>query len=72
MLLLHRYPSSNLDLQCSFRNSFSSISGQSFIGIVGGKVIAADENVVVTTTSKGNHLTTIFGYGKKQEGMATE
>jgi len=46
VLLLHRYPSSNLDLQCSFRNSFSSISGQSFIGIVGGKVIAADEVVV--------------------------
>ncbi|XP_014519651.1 AT-hook motif nuclear-localized protein 17-like [Vigna radiata var. radiata] len=41
--------SSNVDLSCFFNISFCSNSGQSFIGIVGGKVMAGD-NVVLTIT----------------------
>ncbi|WVZ10984.1 hypothetical protein V8G54_015514 [Vigna mungo] len=41
--------SSNVDLDCFFNISFCSSSGQSFIGIVGGRITAGD-NVVLTIT----------------------
>ncbi|KAK7397121.1 hypothetical protein VNO78_18288 [Psophocarpus tetragonolobus] len=44
--------SSNMDLHCYFTISFSSTSSQSFTGIVGGKIIAADNVVVVATVFK--------------------
>ncbi|TKY61563.1 AT-hook motif nuclear-localized protein 17 [Spatholobus suberectus] len=44
--------SSNVDLRCSFRISFSSILGQSFIGVVGGKVVAANKVTVVANIFK--------------------
>ncbi|TKY61565.1 AT-hook motif nuclear-localized protein 17 [Spatholobus suberectus] len=44
--------SSSVDLRCSFRISFSSISGQSFIGVVGGKVVAANKVTLVVNTFK--------------------
>ncbi|TKY61754.1 AT-hook motif nuclear-localized protein 17 [Spatholobus suberectus] len=47
--------SSNLNL-CSFRISFSSISGQSFIGVVGEKAMAANEVTVVATTFKNSQI----------------
>nr|ACU16148.1 unknown [Glycine max] len=43
---------SNLDHNCSFTISFCSNFGQSFNGIVGGKVIAADDVTVVVTILK--------------------
>ncbi|KAK7381128.1 hypothetical protein VNO78_33654 [Psophocarpus tetragonolobus] len=41
--------STNVDLHCSFRISFVSTSSQCFTGIIGGKVIAADDVNVVAT-----------------------
>ncbi|XP_014502926.1 AT-hook motif nuclear-localized protein 17-like [Vigna radiata var. radiata] len=40
---------SNLDIGCFFNISFCSNIGQSFIGVVGGKVIADDDVIVAVT-----------------------
>lgn len=42
----------DLNIRYSFKISFSSYSRQSFIGIVGGKVIAANNVTIVATTFK--------------------
>jgi len=46
--------SSNLNLDCFFNISLRSNSGQSFIGVVGGKVIAGDDVVVTITIFKNS------------------
>ncbi|XP_047178262.1 AT-hook motif nuclear-localized protein 17-like [Vigna umbellata] len=40
---------SNLDIDCFFNISFCSNIGQSFIGVVGGKIIAGDDVIVAAT-----------------------
>ncbi|BAT99919.1 hypothetical protein LR48_Vigan06g056600 [Vigna angularis] len=42
---------SNLDIDCFFNISFCSNIGQSFIGVVGGKVIGGNDVVVAATVS---------------------
>ncbi|KAK7372056.1 hypothetical protein VNO80_05425 [Phaseolus coccineus] len=46
--------SSNIDVDCFFNISLCSNLGQSFIGVVGGKVIAGDDVVVTATTFKNS------------------
>ncbi|XP_027345216.1 AT-hook motif nuclear-localized protein 28-like [Abrus precatorius] len=41
---------------CSFKISLSESSGQNFIGIVGGKVVAANEVIVVATIFKNPEI----------------
>ncbi|KAK7381127.1 hypothetical protein VNO78_33653 [Psophocarpus tetragonolobus] len=61
--------STNLDLHHSFSISFCSISGQSFSGIIGGKVIAADDvNVVANVFNNlGNYKAGISGGGGEKD-----